>query len=305
MLGGIIWWKELKQAGVVNTVKTMWLKQVELSFIERIIHWHESVSWCWDSWKIINNFPISSSNSEKTDSESVGDKSTWKCQLKWRLRGGEKGSSTVLFARWGRVNTTVNERMKQITRVRSNVSQHITLPLNKYCLLLLLLWANPPPSPPVTWQSLWKATKCKFNVHKATAQPWPTLYLQYCRGYSGRKRLLHSSFLAPVRASQGQGRGFILFYFVSTWQRLSGFCQSNFHVFHTPRASIILSLHSIPAASSVGKTPNWNYEYFEHNRRGSAKLSSAGTCTIGAEISHASHDSPQLWWEHGAEGALS
>lgn len=95
-----------------------------------------------------------------------------------------------------------------------------------------------------------------------------------------------------------------LFYFVSTWQRLSGFCQSNFHVFHTPRASIILSLHSIPAASSVGKTPNWNYEYFEHNRRGSAKLSSAGTCTIGAEISHASHDSPQLWWEHGAEGAL-
>lgn len=62
----------------------------------------------------------------------------------WR---GDKGSSTVLFAGWGRVNTTVNERMKQITRVRSNVSQHITLPLNKYCLLLLLLWANPPPSP--------------------------------------------------------------------------------------------------------------------------------------------------------------
>lgn len=90
MLGGIIWWKELKQAGVVNTVKTMWLKQVELSFIERIIHWHESVSWCWDSWKMINNFPISSSNSEKTDSESVGDKSTWKCQLKWRLKGGKK-----------------------------------------------------------------------------------------------------------------------------------------------------------------------------------------------------------------------
>lgn len=192
--------------------------------------------------------------------------------------------------------------MKQITRVRSNVSQHITLPLNKYCLLLLLLWANPPPSPQSPDRAFGRPQSASSMYTKPPRSHDPLYTCSIVEVIVGGN--VCSTPLSQRLSGQAKVKEEGLFYFVSTWQRLSGFCQSNFHVFHTPRASIILSLHSIPAASSVGKTPNWNYEYFEHNRRGSAKLSSAGTCTIGAEISHASHDSPQLWWEHGAEGAL-
>lgn len=143
-------------------------------------------------------------------------------------------------------------------------------------------------------------TKCKFNVHKARVQPWPTYTCCPWQLVGG-----NSPFPAAVRPSQGQDRDFS-----SVFPRVSGsalmqLCKSYFHKSLPPQISYFLSQSDFPAAiSGEKKAPKWKYQ--SNNTWGSAILGSAGTCATAVitGTSHAWHESPKRWWEAGAGTTL-
>lgn len=146
-------------------------------------------------------------------------------------------------------------------------------------------------------------TKCKFNVHKATAQPWPILYLLPV-AVSRRQHSLHSHFPATVRPSQGQERHFSA---VSTCQWLSAdaVLQEQF-----PRFTSSTSLKYFDvirhSCCEVVKHLNEKYECHQPNTRGSALHGSAETCATAVitGTSHACHESPKRCWEAVALSTL-
>lgn len=106
----------------------MWLKQVELYFTERVIHWHQSVSWCGTPGKLL----IAKNEHDASCSVEVQalKVSELKVYAKWR-------SACVLRSDRD-LGVISNERMKEVEE----------LPVDK----LFKLWEN--------WQ--WK---CEWQVN--------------------------------------------------------------------------------------------------------------------------------------------